>query len=129
MIEHRRQAFRVGGRGRHADHVQTGLTGERTQLTVVLGGQVDYQQAVDAGFAGIAHEGIRAITIDRIVVAHQHDRRGLILGAELAHHLQGFQLGLAGLEGPHGGGLNGRTIGHRIAEGHAQFDDVGTGGG
>ncbi|MCY1449572.1 hypothetical protein D9M71_663190 [compost metagenome] len=63
--------------------------------------------------------------MDRVVVAHQHDRRGLVADAELADHLQGFRQGLAGFQGAQGGELNCHAVGHRVGERHAQLDHVG----
>ncbi|MNG02378.1 hypothetical protein D3C84_854040 [compost metagenome] len=87
--------------------------------------QVDDDQAIDAGLLGFGHELFHAKAVDRVVVAHQHDRRGLVVDAELANHLQGFRQGLASLQGTQGRQLDGHAVGHRIGERHAQLDDVG----
>ncbi len=61
----------------------------QAQLLVLLRRQVDDDQAVDAG--GLAHprrNAVDAVGVDRVEVAHQHDRRVVVAVAELAHQLQ-----------------------------------------
>jgi hypothetical protein len=82
-----------------------------------------------AGLGRLGQETVDAAGIDRVVIAHQHDGGGVVPCAEGAHHGQhpvhrhaAFQRALAG-------GLDGRAVGHRVGEGHAQFDDVDARGG
>ena len=84
--EHRRQALVVGGRRREPDEVEPGLERRQAKLLVLLGRQVDDDQAVDAGRLGVGEKSVDAVDVDRIVVAHQHDRRRVVALAERAHH-------------------------------------------
>ena len=54
--EHRRQPLVVGGRRGEPDEVQPGLQRRQAKLLVLLGRQIDHDQAVDAGGLGIGEE-------------------------------------------------------------------------
>ena len=73
--EHRRQPAVVGGRRRQADEVEAGVQRRQAKLVVGFRRQVDDDQAVDAGRLGVGEEARVAVGVDRVVVAHQHDRR------------------------------------------------------
>ena len=96
--EHGGQALVVGRRRRQADEVEPGLERRQAELLVLLGRQVDDDQAVDAGGLGVGEEAVDAVDVDRIVVAHQHDRRRIVALAEGAHHGERLLHGLPGLE-------------------------------
>ncbi|MNT60792.1 hypothetical protein D3C72_1983990 [compost metagenome] len=93
----------------------------------MLGWHVDHDQAVNAGFLGLRDEARNAVMVDRVEVTHQHQWRVVVAFTELADHLQGFRQVLLGAQGADVGELDRRAIGHRIGEGHAQLDHVGTG--
>ncbi len=88
--------------------------------------QIDNDQAIDTGSLGIGEKFVDAVDVDRIVVAHQHDRRVVIVLAEFAHQRQRLDHGLAGAERAQTRGLDRRAIRHRIGERHAEFENVGT---
>ena len=106
---------------------EPGLHRRQAQFGVFLRRQIDDDQAVDAGGLRIGEKLVDAIDVDRIVIAHQHQRRGVIVLAEPAHHLQRLLQGHAGLQRAQPGRLDRRTVRHRIGEGHADLDDVGAG--
>ena len=54
-------------------------------FVIFLGRQIDDDQAVDAGIRRIARETRRAIGMDGIEIAHQHDRRVLVALAKPFH--------------------------------------------
>ena len=68
-----------------------------------------------------------AVDVDRIVVAHQHDRRRVVVLAERADHGERLDHGLAGVERAQAAGLDRRAVRHRIGERHAELDHVGAG--
>ena len=85
--EHGRQPPVVGGRRRQPDEVDAALHRRQAKLVVVLGRQVDDDQAVDAGRLARRRGSARCPSgIDRVVVAHQDDRRVVVALAEGAHH-------------------------------------------
>ena len=125
--EHRRQPLVVSrGRGK-TNEVEAGLERRQAELVVLLGRQVHDDQPVDAGRERVGEEAVDAVDVDRIVVAHQHDRRGVVALAEFAHQRDGAFHVLSGLERAHARGLDRRAVGHRIGERHADLDHVGAG--
>ena len=72
MRDDRRQAGFVAGRGREADDVETGGARRPGQLGILLGRQIDDDRAVDPGRHRVAREGLGAVAVDRVVIAHQH---------------------------------------------------------
>ena len=62
--------------------------------------------------------------MDRVVIAHEHHGRFIVARSETAHHVEHLTKLDARLQGPLTGDLNGRTVGHRIGEGHAELDDI-----
>ena len=103
------------------------LQRRQAKLVVFLRRQVDDDQAVDAGGLGVGEECVDAVDVDRIVVAHQHDRRRVVVLAERAHQRERLHHGLAGVERAQARGLDRRPVGHRIGERHAELDHVGAG--
>src|SRR5581483_9905992 len=67
--------------------------------------------------------------VDRIVIAHQHDRRFLVAAAEVAHHGERLLQALPRFQRTLRVRLDGGAVGHRIAERHAKLDHIGTGAG
>ncbi len=127
-VEYHRKALVIGGRGGQADEVDACGLGRVAEVFVVLRRQVDHDQAVDAGFHRLGDEALHAHLVDGVEVAHQHDRGGLVVLAEFSNHLQRLGQVLLGGQGADVGQLDRRAVGHRVGEGHAQFDDVGTRG-
>ena len=74
---------------------------------------------------GVGEKSVDAIDVDRIVVAHQHQRRGVVALTKAAHHFKRLLQGHAGVERAQAGGLDRRAVCHRVGEGHADLDDVG----
>ncbi|MOA33814.1 hypothetical protein D3C78_1551440 [compost metagenome] len=92
----------------------------------MLGRHVHNDQAIHARFQCLANETLHAITVDRVEVAHQHQRCLAVVFAELTNHLQGFRQVLLGAQGTNIRQLDRRAVGHRVGERHAQLDDIGT---
>ena len=99
----------------------------QAELGILFRRQVDDDEAVDSGFDCVGEEAVDAVNVDRVVVAHQHDRRRVVAAAKPAHEIERLHHGLAGVECAQSGSLDRRAVGHRIGEGHADFDDVGAG--
>ena len=125
--EHRRQPLVVGGRRRQPDEADAVLHRRQAELVIGLRRQVDDDQPVDAGGLGIGEKALAAIGIDRVVVAHQHDRRVGVARAKGAHHGERLDHGLPGTKRAQRRHLDRRPLGHRIGERHAELDHVGTG--
>ena len=73
----------------------------------------------------VAQEMLRAIGVDRIVIAHEHDGRLVIARAKSFDQMKRAFDAHSRFERPHRGGLDGGAVGHGIGERHAQLDDVG----
>ncbi len=127
VVQHRRQTLVVGRRRGEADEVEPRLQRRQAQLLIFLRRQIDDDEAVDTGRLGIGQELVDAVDIDRIVIAHQHDRRVVVIFAEGAYQIERLGHALAAFERAHAGGLNRRAVGHRIGERHADLDHVGAG--
>ena len=97
----------------------------RRQQVGLLGRQVDHDQSVHTRRGGIDAEALRSVGQDRVEIAHQYDRGGIIVGAEIAHHRQGARDGSAGAQRAQAGGLDDRAVRHRVGERHADLDQVG----
>ena len=78
VLQHRGQALVVGRRRRQADEGEAGRQRRQAELVILLGRQVDHDQAVDAGRLGVGEEALDAIDVDRVEVAHQDDRRRVV---------------------------------------------------
>jgi len=103
--------------------------GRQAELLILLRRKIDDDEPVDARLARILQEFRHAILIDRIVVAHEDDRRRRLLAAEVAHELKRLLHRLPGGERAQRGGLDRRPVGHGIGEGHAELDHIGAGAG
>ena len=123
--QHPRQPRLVGGRRGEEDQVEADGRRRQVQLVRLLRRQIDDDQPVDAGLLGIGDERRDAVGIDRIVVAHQHDRRLAVGLAEGGDHAQRAAQRLAGAQRALRRRLDRRTVGHRIGERHAELDQVG----
>ena len=78
---------------------------------------------------GLGGEGIDAEDVDGVVIAHQH-HRGVVVGlSELGDQIQRLLQRHAVLQRAQRTGLDGRAVGHRVRERHAEFDQVGAGPG
>src|SRR5665213_4573815 len=93
----------------------------------MLGRQIDDDEPVAAGGFRILQETRHAIAIDRIVIAHQHDRRGIVLVAEAPQRRQNLRQIRARFERTQRRGLDRRAVRHRIGERHADLDQIGAG--
>jgi hypothetical protein len=51
---------------------------------------VDHQDAVHPGVEGRSGKSLDSHRLDRIGVAHQNDRRVVVVGTEIGHHLEHF---------------------------------------
>jgi hypothetical protein len=88
---------------------------------------IDDERAIDPSRARPLGEGRIAHDLDRVEIAHEHDRRLVVALAERTHHLQHIGQPHALGQCPFGGALDHWTIGHGIGEGYAQLDDIGAG--
>ena len=75
----------------------------------------------------IDRETLRAADLDGVEVAHQHHRRIRVVPAELRDRLQHPAQPGAARDRALGTALDGRAVGHRIGERHAELDHVGAG--
>ena len=89
---------------------------------------IDHQHAVHTGGGRVFHKAVSAVKMVVVFygvgIAHQHNRCGSVGGAELAHHGQHFAHAHTVSQRSFTGFLNHRPVGHRVAERHAQLDDV-----
>ncbi len=123
--EHGRQPLVVGRRRGEADEIEPRLHRRQTEFGVLLRRQVDDDETVDAGGLGVGEKLFHAVDVDRIVVAHQHDRRGIVAGAEVAHDGERLLHVRAGMKRTQARRLDRRSVRHRIGERHAELDHVG----
>ena len=114
-------------RRRQPNEADIGRKRRQAEFAIFLRRQIDNDQAIDTGGLGIGEELRNAIDIDRVIIAHQHDGRILVGLPERLHQPQRLLHVLAGGQGAQARRLNGRTIGHRIGEGHADLDQIGAG--
>ncbi|MPL80197.1 hypothetical protein SDC9_26093 [bioreactor metagenome] len=124
VLQHLRQALVIGRRRRETDEVQPRVLRRDAELRILLGRQVDDDQPVDTGLQRIGHELFAAAVIDRVIIAHHHDRRDIVGLAELGHHVERLLQGLTAVERALTGKLDRRAVRHRIGEGHAELDHV-----
>ena len=129
--EDRRQALVVGGRRGQSDEGEARRQRRQAEFLILLGRQVDDDQAIDAGRLGIGQEAVDAIDIDRVVIAHQDDRR-VGIAAMSPSPLRKARPGRACVPASRRPAapaatesLDRRPVRHRIGEGHAELDDVG----
>ena len=80
MVDNKRQAAVVAGRGGEADEIEAGRPRRRGQLGVFLGRQIDDDDPVDPGGGGGLREALRSVAVDRVIVSHKYDR-GRLVGA------------------------------------------------
>jgi len=96
-----------------------------TSMSASSVGEVDHDQPIHTGRRRIDAETFGYHRTGRVQVAHQDDRRRIVLAAEFAHHGQDMPDLDPGFQGALAGRLDDRTVGHRIGERHADFDQVG----
>ena len=101
--------------------------GVRQQQIGFLAGQIDDDQAIDAGGGGIRAEAGDAVGQQRVEVAHEDDRGVRVRGAEFGDHAERAGQRRAGEQAAAAGGLDGGAIGHRVGERHADLNEVGAG--
>src|ERR1700730_13573965 len=117
----------IGGSGRAEKNRVEMMRGEDTAIVGgFFGSEVGREDTVGACFAGGAREFLEAHLQDGIVVTEKHER-GLGGCADATNEIDYAGERGAGFEGALGGALNGGAVGERIAEGDAEFDDVGAG--
>mmetsp|Transcript_22518 Transcript_22518/g.54919 ORF Transcript_22518/g.54919 Transcript_22518/m.54919 type:complete len:681 (+) Transcript_22518:351-2393(+) len=102
------------GRGRH-------LEGGR-----LLGRQVDDDEPVDPGLPAVPHQFRLAVHQERVVVAHQHERRADPLLPCSLHQVEALvHRGHAVVQGHLIRSLDGGPVCKRVREGNPEFDHVG----
>ena len=106
VAEHLGQAAIVGRRRRHADEAQVLRQRRQAELVVLLGRQIDDDQAIHAGGLRLVEEALGAVVVDRVVVAHQHEGRLGVAPAKAAHEVQRAGKRHAGLERAEAAGLD-----------------------
>ena len=85
MLDDQRQTLLVAGGGGEADDIEARSMRWKRQFDVLLGRQVDDDDPVDPGAGRVVRKRLRAVAVDRVIVAHQDDR-GLLVGtAQLAN--------------------------------------------
>ncbi len=126
-----RHALVGRGRRQQEDQVQSMRFQRGGEFLAFLGRIVDDQHAVDAGRRRVAREAVLAmldlVALDRIRIAHQHDRGRGVLLAEFAHHGQYLAQADAKAQRSLAGFLDHRAVGHRVRERHAELDHVAAG--
>ena len=101
----------------------------RLQSRRFAAGQVDDNQAVHAGPGAGGGKPPQAVRQQRVVVAHQYQRRGANPRAQGGGRIQAVLGRDAVPQGDMAGFLYHRPVAHRVAEWNAQFNGVGAGGG
>ncbi len=124
VFEHFGQAFVIRGGGRQPDEIDACLLGRNAEFVIFFGRQINDDQPVDPGRNRIGQKRINAARIDRVVIAHHHDGCFIIGLPHSAGVFERFFKGLSACQRPLTGKLNGGAIGHRVGEGHAEFDDI-----
>ena len=89
--------------------------------------QVDQQHAIDPGRHRLGGKAVGAGDLDRVEVTHQHHRGVVIAFAEPAHAVEHERPPRPASQRTLGTALDGRAVGHRVGERHAQLDHVGAG--
>ena len=114
-----------GGRCDQADQRQRARRHRFLDRRVAPSRKVGEQQAGRAGGMGVGQEASDAVSEHGIQVRHDHDRDAeLRLAYQLQDARHGDPLRQRGL----GGALDGRPVGERVAEGHSDFHEIGSGG-
>ena len=110
-------------RGDQIDHGQPRLAGSFVQRRAFLRRQIGQDQSVHARLHRIVAEGPVAVAIDRVDVAHEQ-QRCLTPGPEPFGRAKCVGQTHAVAERPLAGPLDRHAFGQRIAEGHAQLDEI-----
>jgi len=117
----------TGGRRGQQDQRQAGCIEGLLGFTGFFRRQVDQQHTIHTGLHGRLGEGGVAVDLHRVQVAHQYYRRLRVTLSELRHGLQHVAAARPACQCTFGAALDGRAIGHRVGERHAQFDHIGAG--
>src|SRR5438067_1737298 len=91
----------------------------QAELGILFGRQIDDNQAIDPGRSCVAEEGVDAIDINGVVVAHQDGRRRVIRFAEGAHKGEHPYQRHARFDGARARRLDGGAIRHGSGDRHA----------
>mmetsp|Transcript_13499 Transcript_13499/g.30580 ORF Transcript_13499/g.30580 Transcript_13499/m.30580 type:complete len:423 (+) Transcript_13499:890-2158(+) len=115
-----------GGRREQRDVREARRGAEVHKLLALLGRKVDDDEAVHAGGLAVVHQLLEPVREEWVVVPHQDDRHRQPLGACLLGHLEAVRQrdGLVAVERDLVRPLDGRPVGERVGERHAQLDDV-----
>ena len=114
----------ICGRCRETDEIETSFKCRQAHFFVFFCRQVYDDEAVDTRGLGVRQELLHPVMINRVVVAHQNDRRRVVPRTELAYQVERFVHRLAGFKRAQVRGLDGRSFRHRIGEGHAYLYDI-----
>ena len=106
------------------DLVDVVLRAEGLQLGGLLGREIGDYQPFDAGVDRVTHEVTEAVLEERVVVAHEHEGRLDASRPELADGVEAGLDGDAVLQGVEAGLLDRGAVGHGVAEGDADFEEV-----
>ena len=97
------------------------------ELSALLRRIVDDENAINTRIERGGSELLDTHRFDRIGVAHQHHRRFVVVGTKVGDHAEHLPQADTLGERALGSTLDGRSVGHRIGERNAEFDDVSTG--
>ena len=115
----------VGGSGRgQEDSVQVMCLQDLAIVRRFFRREIGDENAIGAGLRGRGGEFFQAHLEDGIEIAEEHQRHLAGL-ANSPHEREHTGKRRAGLQSALGGALNRGSIGEGIAEGHAEFDDIG----
>jgi hypothetical protein len=114
----------AGGRREQKNQVHAVAAHKAGERLAFLRGIIHHQHPVHARLLRLIDEAICAHRLDRIGIAHQHHRRGLIARAKLMHQCEHAVQAHPVLQGTIARALDYRAVGHRVGERHAQLDHV-----
>ena len=76
--------------------IEAGFQRREAKFRVLLGRQINNDQAVNAGAVRVRQKLVNAVHVDRIVVAHEDDRGRIVAAPEFTHQRKGPLHVLAG---------------------------------
>ena len=123
-IEHGGQARGICGGGGEADQVNTRSAQRRAELNIFLWRDIDANHAIHACLDALVRKPFGPADRHRIGIAHQHQRYVRVPRAEGGGDGEDIRRRRSRLKTADIGLLDRGTIGHRIGEGHAEFDDI-----
>jgi len=122
-----RSALRLGGGGDEEGAGEAGGAGAGGEICGFFERHIGEDEAVEAGGLGVGDEAVGADAVDDGDADHRDEAEVWARAAGLGDRVVDTGGGGAALEGfVHGGGDHG-TVGDRVAEGVADFDDAGSG--